>query len=340
MSRTSIAVTRMLRHALFFCLVLAGAAYTVPQGRWHGRVPPRVMQGTAAAASVHSLEQTVPTFDLAVHRSTFDAARPRRFKKRSILSQRACRAILGCAILGPYCGPALKAYEAQALSRPLATKALTSGAAFFFGDMLAQRLAKDGVRDRARCVRSGLAGLLAHGVPLHYWCGRLDALLGPAATPRIVIAKILLDQLIFSAYLNVAYAALLEMMQGRAPGPRVSRVFWPSLKRAWMFWPQVHCLTYSIVPNHLRVLWIGAVEIVWVSLLSAVNHKQKDKADVRAHPKEDSFITVLHDGPDRRVEPIIVPPATLAFGGVDAIMAGGLDAVDLVAERATAAAAR
>ena len=35
---------------------------------------------------------------------------------------------------------------------------------------------------------------------------------------------------------------------------------WPSLRASWKFWPAVHLATYSIVPMHLRVLYIDVVD--------------------------------------------------------------------------------
>ena len=56
---------------------------------------------------------------------------------------------------------------------------------------------------------------------------------------------------------------------------------WPSLYSSWRFWPFVHALTYSIVPLHLRVLWVDVVEVAWVAILATCTAKaaREDVAD-------------------------------------------------------------
>ena len=163
------------------------------------------------------------------------------------------------------------AYEAACFARPVLTKAATSGVAYVLGDVLAQRLAPAKF-NLARVVRSGAAGCLSHGPQLHYWSLFLDrfvCLPGPAT--YTVACKILLDQTIFSLYLNGAYCALTELLKrssASATWARMKASAWPMLSSSWRFWPAVHALTYSIVPTHLRVLWVDIVEVVWVAILS------------------------------------------------------------------------
>jgi protein Mpv17 len=119
--------------------------------------------------------------------------------------------------------------------------------------------------------------------------------------------KIFLDQTFFASYLNAAYCFCIEAMQRRPlreigrrevlparilpPGGllhacshpavpsmrgatpalplQVRSSWWPSLKASWRFWPIAHAFTYSVVPLHLRVLWVDVLEIVWVAILSS-----------------------------------------------------------------------
>jgi len=85
------------------------------------------------------------------------------------------------------------------------------------------------------------------------------------------LVKIALDQTVFSLYLNGAYCGLIEVLKRSPPAEiwrrvRVSAL--PSLYSSWRFWPLVHALTYSVVPVHLRVLWVDLVEVGWVGILS------------------------------------------------------------------------
>ena len=49
---------------------------------------------------------------------------------------------------------------------------------------------------------------------------------------------------------------------------QVRSSWWPSLTASWRFWPAAHALTYSVVPLHLRVLWVDVLEVVWVAILA------------------------------------------------------------------------
>merc|ERR1719320_935425 len=41
------------------------------------------------------------------------------------------------------------------------------------------------------------------------------------------------------------------------------------LRRCWSFWVPVQCVTFSIVPMHLRVPFVSVVNFIWTCFLSA-----------------------------------------------------------------------
>jgi len=173
-------------------------------------------------------------------------------------------------------GAALEWYAAAAIQNPIITKAWTSGVAYLLGDSLAQRLA-GGKFAPGRMARSAIAGFVSHGPTLHFWCLLLDRFVdlgtGRWAQRGTLVVKILLDQTIFSLYLNAAYCALTETLRGTSPRvlwARVRASSWPMLRSSWRFWPAVHAFTFSVVPLHLRVLWVDVVEVVWVAILATL----------------------------------------------------------------------
>ena len=90
-------------------------------------------------------------------------------------------------------------------------------------------------------------------------------------------------QTFFSAYLNTVYCASLELMKRsdrKSAWLRIKGSLLPSLQAGWKFWPLVHVLTYSVVPIHLRVLWVDLVEIVWVAVLSVCINQTGREAEV------------------------------------------------------------
>lgn len=201
-----------------------------------------------------------------------------------------------------------RAYGAAAMGSPLLTKAATSGVAYCLGDMLAQRFSADGGRelvagesaggglvgasatsavpfflDAPRAARSAIAGFFSHGPQLHYWCLLLERYVSFGGAWYALLVKIALDQTLFSAYLNTVYCASLELMKRsdrKSAWLRIKGSLLPSLQAGWKFWPLVHVLTYSVVPLHLRVLWVDLVEIVWVAVLSVCINQTGREAEV------------------------------------------------------------
>ena len=173
-----------------------------------------------------------------------------------------------------------KAYEAAALARPLVTKSATSGVAYLAGDAIAQRCA--GTRSTGRLVRACIAGTVSHGPQLHMWTALLARLhLG-------VVTSIVLDQTIFALYINAAFCVLTEALQRRPLGAalrKAKEAAWPCLTAGWRFWPAAHALTYSVVPLHLRVLWVDVLEIAWVAILSTNVAKSYCSKSLQAIPK-------------------------------------------------------
>jgi protein Mpv17 len=207
------------------------------------------------------------------------------------------------------------AYSHAALAHPIITKAATSGVAYFLGDLLAQLVErkKNGAAapaaaaatttasttakqrsspfsfDAARVARSTIAGFCSHGPQLHFWCLFLDRFVNPFGGHPVLSLplKILLDQTVFALYINGAYCAVVETLKRSSPRQtwrRVKAAALPSLYSSWRFWPFVHALTYSVVPLHLRVLWVDVVEVLWVSILATctANAARADEATAAA----------------------------------------------------------
>jgi len=171
---------------------------------------------------------------------------------------------------------AFRFLDSHYVSHPLVTKACTSGAAYLLGDLLAQRLTtapRWRALDVGRTFRSTFAGFVSHGPQLHYWCLLLDryATFGGAwwACPL----NMMLDQTVFALYINAAFCLITETLRRPTPAfrevlSRIKTTAWPTLRSSWRYWPFVHLLTFSVVPLHLRVLWVDVMEVGWVCLLS------------------------------------------------------------------------
>ena len=91
------------------------------------------------------------------------------------------------------------------------------------------------------------------------------------------------DLTVWAVFLNAAYLFLIGMLALRNPRDMwkdVKATSWPALRSAWRFWPFVHTVSFShAVPMDLKLLWVDMMEVVWVTILSKVNHKDKQAAN-------------------------------------------------------------
>ena len=238
-----------------------------------------VLRSTAAPLDVSqnvAVASTDVTHTTAVSRTTRPPAKRLRLLFAGLVA--AGVALLHGQQVIAGLGVAHGAYEAAALSHPLLTKATTSGVAYLLGDMLAQRLvARGSPLDRWRVTRSAVAGFVSHGPQCHFWGLFLDTHVQVGGAATTLLAKIVLDQTVFALYLNSVFCLLLETMKGnswRSALQQVRATSWPSLKSSWRLWPAVNALTYSVVPQPMRVLWMDFIEIGWVAILATTVNKQ------------------------------------------------------------------
>ena len=201
-------------------------------------------------------------------------------------------------------------YDEAALSTPVFTKACTSGVCYFVGDLVAQAVvapprtegdaldddelgaaAAEGAGleawlervDLARAARSSAAGFIGHGPVAHWWLGFVDAHLSFGGAWWAVVPKIVVDQGPMSIVYNTIYTTLIGAFELRAPSAvlrDVRTTWWPSMRSSLCFWPPVHLVTFStLIPPELKLLWVDAMEIVWIAILSAVNERERAAID-------------------------------------------------------------
>lgn len=159
---------------------------------------------------------------------------------------------------------------------PVQTKAVTSATVYTIGDILAQRQEGNeiGKMDRWRIGRSLAAGLIGHGPMSHVWYQVSEDFFDNVLQLHAwwdFIPKVIVDQAVFGPIWNNSYIILLGLMQFQKPSQ-----IWADMKRTTVpliisglkLWPFVHCVTYGLIPVENRLLWVDAVEIVWVTILA------------------------------------------------------------------------
>mmetsp|Transcript_15488 Transcript_15488/g.32585 ORF Transcript_15488/g.32585 Transcript_15488/m.32585 type:complete len:407 (+) Transcript_15488:148-1368(+) len=218
---------------------------------------------------------------------------------------------------------------------PLPTKAVTSATVYTIGDIIAQSKegAEIGKLDRWRTLRSLIAGMVGHGPMSHVWYHVSEDFFETTLKLDHVwwdfLPKVVVDQTIFGPIWNNSYIFLLGIMQLRSP-----KVIWEDMRRTTVplvleglkLWPFVHCITYGLIPVENRLLWVDAVEIVWVTILaSQASGKGKEGESV-----------VIAEGGDVGVEGQVQEKVTLEADGVTRMNSDGNVNVSLAMDKAAA----
>jgi len=199
-------------------------------------------------------------------------------------------ALAGVALAAAAACVAGPSYVALNARHPVAVKAGTSGLVYVVGDLLSQRITggPDATLDRVRAARSGVAGCVGHGPLSHWWYIALDGFCEAMGLVAwwVVLLKVCLDQLLWSPTWNGCYVAMTGLMKGNRPAQvadDVRRTCIPLLIKSIKLWGPVHIITYWLVPQALRLLWVDAVEILWTIMLSAAANNQNDGGETQTH---------------------------------------------------------
>lgn len=183
-----------------------------------------------------------------------------------------------------------EAYETAVKMNPIETKACISGIVYSIGDLIAQNYEGRDISewDRGRILRSGLCGLLAHGPLSHLYYLGLDTAFAQQSlidtnSWMSPVIKVGIDQTVWSIFWNSTYYVLLGILKAESPKTIISSVqqsWWDLLKAGWRLWPIVHMCTYGIIPVQHRLLFVDAVELVWVCILSTYGQQQREAREL------------------------------------------------------------
>ena len=208
-------------------------------------------------------------------RDTFGCGNPLK-KKLPPLSQLLKRPLNldPPSIIKPH-NNAWQAYQQVLGTHPIITKAMTSATVYTIGDYCAQRMEDSSkALDLLRMIRSMLAGLIGHGPLSHYWYNFSESCFIDVLRLTAwwsFIPKVAVDQAIYGPFWNNTYILLLGLMRLQPLGAifgDMKRTTIPLVLSGLKLWPFVHCITYGIIPVENRVLFVGFVEILWVTILA------------------------------------------------------------------------
>jgi len=204
---------------------------------------------------------------------------------------------LAGAELGPW-----ELYQHAVTSNPLETKALISSIVYLLGDLLAQGYEgkEPADWDRVRAIRSALCGL-AHGPLSHLYYIALDnSFLHQSLIDQdswlVPFVKVGIDQTVWSIVWNSSYYIMLGLLKAESLGTIATGVknsWLDLLKAGWRLWPLVHVITYSFIPIQHRLLFVDAVELAWVGILSTYGQQQRQALAVAAMAQQSDIPTIV-----------------------------------------------
>jgi len=157
------------------------------------------------------------------------------------------------------------------------TKALTAATLSVVSDVLAQTLtgASLSTLNLTSLRNQFLIGLLIRGPFVHYWYEILNHVfnkLGFSARDQkglpCVLAKVALDQLVFSPPYNLLYFHAIGFLEGTPTAvvaEKIARDFVPLMIANWKVWPLINIVNFKFVPAKLQVLFGNFVAIFWMA---------------------------------------------------------------------------
>ncbi|KAK9674069.1 hypothetical protein RND81_12G208900 [Saponaria officinalis] len=172
------------------------------------------------------------------------------------------------------------AYEETLKTNPVLAKMVISGVVYSVGDWIAQCYEGKPLFDfdRARMIRSGLAGFALHGSLSHYYYEFCEELF-PFHDWWAVPLKVAFDQTVWSAVWNSIYFTVLGFLRFESPASilkELKATFFPMLTAGWKLWPFAHLVTYGLIPVEQRLLWVDCVELIWVTILSTYSNEKSE----------------------------------------------------------------
>lgn len=93
-------------------------------------------------------------------------------------------------------------------------------------------------------------------------------------------AKIFIDQTFYCFIYNMLYYVSTGMLKGHSLARTLSDfkdAAWRLQKAGWRLWPYVGLITHTIIPTQHKVLFVDAVEVVWVTYLSLSANATREK---------------------------------------------------------------
>jgi len=100
---------------------------------------------------------------------------------------------------------------------------------------------------------------------------------------KAVIYRVYLDQTLFSPVAVALFFGSMSVLEGKGLGEganRISHAYIPTLLRNWAVYIPTQIINFSVIPPHLRFVFVSVVSLFWNTYLSAVNAREQQLENV------------------------------------------------------------
>lgn len=145
-------------------------------------------------------------------------------------------------------------------------------------DAISQRTVAGTKFDARRNTAFYLYGGAYQGVAQHFIYNELfPAMFGAGTEVSTVLMKVLVDQLVLAPFLCLPVAYIVKALVFGQPLRDGLRRYAHDAQRDllwkyWAIWTPVDCLTFSVIPEHYRIVFIAAVSFFWLIVLSSISN--------------------------------------------------------------------
>ena len=139
-------------------------------------------------------------------------------------------------------------------------------------------------------------GGLYQGIAQYYIFNKIFPILFGDGTDFVTVAeKVVFDQLVLTPFLCLPIAYMMKAtVFGYSIQKGLSRYLEDAKKdllwKYWAIWTPTQCITFSIIPEHLRIPFIAAVSFIWLILLSSITSRNDNAENISDGSASNSII--------------------------------------------------
>lgn len=173
-------------------------------------------------------------------------------------------------------------YLGMIKSRPILTKAVTSGIIYTAADFSSQAISPQTSKpyDLVRTLRMAGIGLIFVGPSMHFWFNTVSKVL-PKRDIATTLMKIVMGQTLFGPAMTAGFFSVNAGLQGENGAEiiaRLKRDLLPTMISGVMYWPFCDFVTFKFIPVHLQPLVSNSFAYLWTVYLTYM--ASLEKADV------------------------------------------------------------